>query len=96
MTGRRRRCRGDVWDRDHPDGARVHDHRDHHRTTIAPLSTTKELMVLGGHSSPRAALIHQAATAKCLEQVAGPIDDIEAAGGIEPPFGALQALLLAL
>jgi hypothetical protein len=48
-------------------------------------------MVLGGHSSPRAALIQQAATAKRLEQVAGRIDDIEA-GGIEPPYGALQAL----
>ncbi len=49
-----------------PENLRLHDLR-HHALTVAarmPGITTKELMARGGHSSPRAALIYQHATAE--------------------------------
>ncbi len=57
-------------------GVHMHDLRHHALTLVAHSgATTKEIMVFGGHSSPRAALIYQAATAKRMEQIASHIGD---------------------
>ena len=58
-------------------------------TTIAPNATTKELMVFGGHSSPRAALIYQAATAKRMEAIPGHLDEVMASAKRAPKSAAV-------
>ena len=70
-------------------GVHVHDLRHHALTTIAPNATTKELMVFGGHSSPRAALIYQAATAKRMEAIPGHLDEVMASAKRAPKSAAV-------
>lgn len=60
-----------------PEGLRLHDLR-HHAATLAARSpgvTTKELMARIGHSSPRAALIYQHATAERDRGIAAYLDE---------------------
>jgi len=59
-----------------PTGLRVHDLRHHAATSMArmPGITTRELMARIGHSSPRAALIYQHATAERDRAVAEYLD----------------------
>lgn len=67
-----------------PTGLRVYDLRHHAATLTArvPGVTTKELMARIGHSSPRAALIYQHATAERDRRIADAIDsEIAAAAG---------------
>jgi integrase len=67
-------------------GARVHDLRHHALTEVArnPNTTTKEVMVFGGHSSPRAALGYQHATSERLQQIASHLDDVIATAKSAP------------
>jgi len=60
-----------------PEGLRLHDLRHHAATLTArmPGITTKELMARIGHSSPRAALRYQHATAERDRAIAAYLDD---------------------
>ncbi len=60
-----------------PQGLRLHDLRHHAATLTArmPGVTTKELMARIGHSSPRAALIYQHATAERDRAIASFLDE---------------------
>lgn len=68
-----------------PPGLRVYDLRHHAATLTArvPGVTTKELMARIGHSSPRAALIYQHATAERDRRIADAIDSEIAAATVQ-------------
>jgi len=69
-----------------PDGLRLHDLRHHALTLSArmPGVTTKELMARAGHTSPRAALIYQHATAERDRAIADHLDAVIASARRTP------------